>query len=264
VDKKSCLVIMSDIHSNIVALNRALEYLKVQGMENPRKMVCLGDVIGYGPKPKECVDIARTFGVCLSGNHESYLQGDFDKRRVNPKALEVIEYTKNILGEDDLNWLTGLPPNQTITVPKTGNTIAFTHYAPGVPDGYVESKEDTLTAFGGISENVSVTFTGHTHKPAMAAVDAKGHPHYYTADDLKKYFGWDKPILLEPDQRYIVNVGSIGQPRDGDERLSLVMYDMAEHSIRWFRTDYNIEKTVEQMEEAKLPESLRERLLQGL
>lgn len=264
MDNKSCLVIMSDIHSNIVALERAFDFLKVQGIESHRKVVCLGDVIGYGAKPKECVDIAKKFGICLSGNHESYLGGDFDKRRVNPKALEVIDFTKEILNEEDLNWLTGLPPTKTITIPKTEKTITFTHYAPGVSDGYVESKDDTTTAFEAIPENVSITFTGHTHKPAMAAVDAKGHPHYYTADDLKKYFGWDKPIILEPDQRYIINVGSIGQPRDGDERLSFVLYDMAEHSIRWFRTDYDIDKTVEQMEAANLPESLRERLLKGL
>jgi len=255
---------MSDIHSNLIALNRALDFMKVQGIENRKKMVCLGDVIGYGPKPQECVNIAKTFGVCLSGNHESYLPGEFDSRRVNPKAIEVIDFTRGILNKEDLDWLNGLPSSKTITIPKTNKTLTFTHYAPGVPDGYVESKDDTLTAFGAIPENVSITFTGHTHKPAMAAVDLKGRPHYYPAEDLKKHFGWDKPIMLEPDQRYIINVGSIGQPRDGDERLAFVAYDMAEHSVRWFRTDYDIEKTVAQMEEVNLPESLRERLFQGL
>lgn len=261
---KSCLAIISDIHSNIIALERTIEFMKVLGLDNRRKIVCLGDVIGYGPKPEECVAIAKTLGMCLSGNHESYLNEKTDRRRVNPKALEVIGYTKEILNDDDLSWLMSLPPSKTIEIPKTGRKVTFTHYAPGVPDGYVESKEDTMTAFGDIPDDVSVTFTGHTHKPAMASVDSDGRPHYYTAEDLKKHFGWDKPIHLEPNQRYIVNVGSIGQPRDGDERLSFVLYDMAEHSVRWARTDYDIDKTVEQMEEAELPESLRERLLQGL
>jgi predicted phosphodiesterase len=264
VELKSCLAIISDIHSNHVALERTLAYMKVVGIENRNKIVCLGDVIGYGPKPKECIDIARTFGVCLSGNHESYMSSGFDKKRVNPKALQVINYTKEVLNQEDQEWLKSLPPSKTITIPKSGRTVTFTHYAPGVSDGYVESKEDTLTAFSAIPQEVSVTFTGHTHKPAMASVDSSGRPYYYPADDLKKHFGWDKPILLEPDQRYIVNVGSIGQPRDGDERLAFVLYDMAQHSIRWCRTDYNIETTIKQMEEANLPESLRERLLQGL
>jgi predicted phosphodiesterase len=264
VEIKSCLAIISDIHANYIALERVLAYLKVLGLDNPRKIVCLGDVIGYGPKPKECVQVAKTFGMCLSGNHESYLREGVDTRRVNPKAIEVIKYTKGILNKEEMDWLTGLPPSQTIDIPKTSRKVTFTHYAPGVPDGYVESKEDTLVAFKDVPADVSVTFTGHTHKPAMASVDSNSKPHYYTADDLKKYFGWDKPIHLEPDQRYIVNVGAIGQPRDGDERLSLVLYDMAEHSIRWARTDYDIEKTVAQMEEAELPESLRERLLKGL
>lgn len=261
---KNCLAILSDIHSNIIALERAMEYLKVLGFDNRRKIVCLGDVIGYGPKPKESVAIAKTFGMCLSGNHESYLSGSVDTRRVNPRALEVIKYTKGILNEEEVQWLSNLKPRDVVTVPKTGRNIAFGHYAPGVPDGYVESKDDTLTAFKEVPSEVAVMFVGHTHKPAMASVDFEGRPFYYQADDLKKYFGWDKPIHFEPDQRYIVNVGSIGQPRDGDERLSMLLYDMGEHSVRFLRTDYSIEKTVAQMEEANLPESLRERLLKGL
>jgi predicted phosphodiesterase len=261
---KNCLAILSDIHANIVALERALEYLKVLGFDNRRKMVCLGDVIGYGPKPKECTAIAKTFGMCMSGNHESYLGGGADKRKVNPKALQVIDYTKGILNDEEKQWLVNLKPKDTITIPKTGRKIAFSHYAPGVPDGYVESKDDTLKSFSEIPPDVSVIFVGHTHKPAMASVDYEGRPYYYPADDLKKFFGWDKPIHFEPDQRYIVNVGAIGQPRDGDERLSMLLYDMGEHSIRFLRTDYNIEKTIAQMEEANLPESLRERLLKGL
>jgi len=264
VDIKSCLAIISDIHSNYIALERAMAYLKVQGFENRKKIVCLGDVIGYGPRPKECTDIAKTFGMCLGGNHEGYLPGDIDTRRVNPLALEAIDYTKTQINEEDQKWLIDRPRKDVITVPKTGRKISFSHYAPGVFDGYVESKDDTLTCFLVIPPDISVSFVGHTHKPAMASVDAAGKPYYYPADDLKKYFGWDKPIHLEPDQRYLVNVGSIGQPRDGDVRLSMVLYDMAEHSLRFLRTDYDIEKTVAQMEEASLPEKLRERLLKGL
>lgn len=256
-----CLAIVSDIHCNAEALTRCLTRLQMMGHDNPKKIVHLGDAIGYGAKPKEVVAKVRTFGLALKGNHEDYLV-TAEGRKVNPNALKAIEQNKTLLTDDDIAWLTSLPDEKDITT-QAGYTLRFAHYAPVVEYGYVENKADVERSFTGLPETVHVMFAGHTHKAALMSMDARGRAQYLPAEDLKKTFGWDTPIQLDPEQRYIVNVGSIGQPRDGDPRASFVLYDMGEHSLRFVRVDYSIEKTQEEIREAGLPAHLADRLAVG-
>lgn len=256
-----CLAIVSDIHCNEEALGRCLSRLQLMGFENPKKIVHLGDAIGYGAKPKEVLAKVRTFGLALKGNHEDYLKAS-DPKKVNPNALKAIEFNRGLLTEEDIDWLLSLPDEQTITT-QAGYKLKFAHYAPIVDYGYVENKADVERSFVGVGDDVHVMFVGHTHKAALMSMDEKGRAQYLPGEDLKKTFGWDNPIQLDPAQRYIVNVGSVGQPRDGDPRASFVLYDMGEHSIRFIRVDYSIDKTQEQIRDAGLPAHLSDRLSKG-
>ncbi|MEO7993142.1 MAG: metallophosphoesterase family protein [bacterium] len=261
MDIKRCLAIVSDIHCNADALDRCIAKMNMMGLDNPKKIVHLGDAVGYGAKPKEVLRHVRTFGLALKGNHEDYLHA-VNTKNVNPNAIKAIEFNKTLLSEEDIAWLTSLPDEQTIST-QTGHKIKFAHYAPVVDYGYVENKADVEKSFAGVPEDVQVMFVGHTHKAALMSLDQKGRAQYLPGDDLKKTFGWDKEIQLDPDQRYIINVGSVGQPRDGDPRASFVLYDMAEHSIKFVRVDYSIEKTQGEIREAGLPAHLSDRLAKG-
>lgn len=261
MDIARCLAIVSDIHCNADALDRCLSKMAMLGLDNPKKIVHLGDAIGYGAKPREVVQKVRTFGMVLKGNHEDYLIKEKTKN-VNPNALKAIEYNKTLLTDDEVAWLTTRPDEQTITTP-TGYKIKFAHYAPVVEYGYVENKADVEKSFAGLDPDIHAMFVGHTHKAALMSMDEKGRAQYLPGEDLKKTFGWDKEIQLDPSQRYIINTGSVGQPRDGDPRASFVLYDMGEHSIKFVRVDYSIEKTQEEIREAGLPAHLADRLAKG-
>jgi len=265
MDPKSTLAILSDIHSNLDALERTLGRLKIMEITNFKKMVCLGDIVGYGAQPKECVAIARNFAVCVKGNHESYLAPGASLRRVNPHARQAIEYTKEILANGDtdaLRWLTSLPDEHVQKTPR-GLTIRLSHYAPNSDNGYVRNKEEAARAFEGMDPSIKITFVGHTHQAALMVLRSDGKADYLPAEDVKKHFGWDTPITLDPDEQWIVNVGSVGQPRDGDPRASVVLYDFLAHEIKFVRVDYDVEKTQAKIREAGLPEHLAARLAKG-
>jgi len=265
MDPKSTLVIFSDIHSNLDALERTLGRLKMMEMTNHKKYIGVGDVIGYGPQPKECARLVRDFAFHVKGNHERYLGSERKPRGVNPHAWQAIELTKGIMsnGESELlDWLVKLPDEFKQKTPK-GYTLMFTHYAPNSDLGYVRNKEEAAKAFTGVPEDVTITFVGHTHQPALMELREDGKADFLPGQDLKRHFGWENPITLDPDSKYIINVGSVGQPRDGDPRASVVLYDFIAHEIKFLRVDYDVEKTQAKILDAGLPDHLAERLAEG-
>jgi predicted phosphodiesterase len=265
MDPKSTIVILSDIHSNLDALERSIGRLKIMEITNFRKFICLGDVVGYGPQPKECTKIARDFVVVVKGNHEAYLSPGASLRKVNPHARQAIEFTKELLvngDSDNLQWLVNLPAEYIQKTPR-GLKLRFSHYAPNSDNGYVRNKEEAAKAFEGMDPEIKVTFVGHTHQAALMVKRVDGKADYLPGQDVKRHFGWDNPITLDPDEQWIVNVGSVGQPRDGDPRASVVIYDFVAHEIKFLRVDYDVEKTQTKMREAGLPEPLASRLSDG-
>ncbi|HEX9745921.1 MAG TPA: metallophosphoesterase family protein [bacterium] len=265
MDYKSTLAIFSDIHSNLDALERVMGRLKMMEITNNKKYVCLGDVIGYGPQPKECCAIVRDFAFTIMGNHESYLGPDANLRRVNPHARQAVEYTKELLqngSSEYLNWLIDLPEDKIITTP-IGYKIRFSHYAPNSDYGYVRDKEEAAKSFEGVEEDIKITFVGHTHQPALMVKRTTGKADFLPGADVKRHFGYDTPVTLDPDEQWIVNVGSVGQPRDGDPRACIVLYDFQAHELLFMRVDYDVEKTQEKIREAGLPDWLADRLAEG-
>lgn len=264
MDPKSTLVIFSDIHSNLDALERTIGRLKMMEITNHKKFIGIGDIIGYGPQPKECAEIVRDFAFHVRGNHEKYLGMEGKIRGVNPHAVQAIELTRGCIQNngDMLGWLTSLPEDFIQSTPKEFK-LRFTHYAPNSDLGYVRNKEEAAKAFEGVADDITLTFVGHTHQPALMEMRGDGKADFLPGQDLKKHFGWENPITLDPDSKYIINVGSVGQPRDGDPRASVVLYDFISHEIKFLRVDYDIEKTQEKIREAGLPDHLADRLTDG-
>lgn len=265
MDPKSCIVVMSDIHANLDAIERTLGRLKIMEITSPKKIICVGDIVGYGPQPKECIELVTGFAVNLLGNHESYLMPDANLRRVNPQARQAIEFTRDLLENGNsghIEWLISLPEEYVTDLP-LGFKARFAHYAPNSDYGYVRNKEEAAKAFEGMDPEIKITFVGHTHQPALMVKRADGRADYLPGMDVKKHFGWENPVTLGIDEQWIVNVGSIGQPRDGDPRASCVLYDFRAHEIKFLRVDYNVEKTQEKIREAGLPDWLADRLAEG-
>jgi len=255
----------SDIHANLDALERTLGRLKMMDMTNHKKFIGIGDIIGYGAQPKECTRLVRDFAMHVKGNHERYLGNERKPRGVNPHAWQAIELTQGIMtnGEKDLlDWLVALPEELQQNTPK-GYKLMFTHYAPNSNLGYVRDKEEAAKSFEGVPEGVTLTFVGHTHQPALMELREDGKADFLPGQDLKRHFGWENPITLDPDSKYIINVGSVGQPRDGDPRASVVLYDFIAHEIKFLRVDYDIEKTQQKIHDAGLPDHLADRLAEG-
>jgi diadenosine tetraphosphatase ApaH/serine/threonine PP2A family protein phosphatase len=184
---------------------------------------------------------------------------------VNPHAKQAIELTKGLLANGDaglLEFLTTLP-EEFIQKTPLGFKIRFSHYAPNSDMGYVRNKEEAAKAFQGMDPEIKMTFVGHTHQPALMELRADGKADFLPGQDLKKHFGWENPVTLSLDSQYIVNVGSVGQPRDGDPRASVVLYDFKAHEIRFVRVDYDVEKTQQKIRDAGLADWLADRLAEG-
>ena len=263
MDHAKALVIMSDIHSNLVALERCVSKLKMMGADNLKKFISLGDNIGYGPQPREVMAITKQFPINIQGNHESYMDYSYTERSLNPVARAAASWHYHFLKPEEREYCLKLPDVKQVTLPD-GKVIEFRHYAPNSAYGYVRNRQEAEKAFSDLPSEVKLVFVGHTHKAVLMEKKPNGRCVYTPAEDFKKFFGWDNPLQLEEESQYIINVGSVGQPRDDDVRSSLVLYDIKEHQIKFVRVDYDIDKVVKMIEEnEKLPDALGQRLLVG-
>ncbi len=235
--------IISDIHSNLEAFNTVLEHAKEQGCE---KYVCGGDVVGYNANPKECMDIVRQMEMpCVMGNHDQYVGEEFDLSSFNPVAAEAVLWTRAQLSEEEREWL------RTLRFIRLVDTFAVVHATMDGPRywGYVQDKMGAAASF--TYQTTQVCFHGHTHVPLAFRQDERVEGGTYSR------------IELERNKKYFINVGSVGQPRDGDPRAAYVIYDTDEKVIELFRLNYDLETAQEKIRAAGLPERLAERLAVG-
>ena len=236
--------IISDIHGNLEALNTVLEHAQAQGAE---KFVCGGDVVGYNANPKECMDIVRALDMpCVMGNHDEYIGQDCDLSAFNPVAQEAVIWCRNQLSEEERLWLRELRYVRLV------DHFSIVHSTMDSPRywGYVQDRNDAAASF--TYQSTNLCFHGHTHVP-VAFIDDGVDIEHGTFDHLQ----------LEVGQRYFINVGSVGQPRDGDWRAAYCMYDSANESLELFRLEYDIELTQAKILAAGLPERLASRLTDG-
>lgn len=238
------IAIISDIHANLVALEAVLADIESQ---KPDQIVCLGDVVGYGPRPNECVDLVREkTDVCLLGNHDAVAIGKDSVETFNPYAREAVLWTQGVLSEASRNFLVDLP------LFYNGRDYTYVHGSPDKPDAWnyitnIGTAQDQFSSF-----DTQVCFVGHTH---VAAVFTESR-----TIQLKKP---DEKLIFDKYERYIVNVGAVGQPRDYDPRASYGIVNTEENYFYFRRNEYDIEETQSQMTEAGLPMYLVERLTDG-
>lgn len=248
--------IVSDIHSNLAALTAVLEDIEANKAD---EIVCLGDVIGYGPQPLPCVDIARKqFRFTILGNHEEAVL--YGAVGFNPKAKAAVDWTRDQFhleseDEDDRNARWQFLGDMPISVEQDDTSgVQFVHGSPRDPTREYLFPTDVLNPekIFGIFEHVEkIAFNGHTHAPGVMTESGL----------FKLPQDGDNEFTLD-DEKVIVNVGSVGQPRDGNNKSSYALFDG--QTIRFRRVGYDIDTTIELMGKIdRLPEYLALRLKEG-
>lgn len=237
-------VVMSDVHSNLEALTAVTDVMEKRALTD---IFFLGDAVGYGPDPNECVDIlAKTCSVLLTGNHDWGVCGLTDVSCFNVYARAAIEWTRTVISKKHENILRSLP---LIATPHV-ESVTLVHSSPFEPGKwhYIMSLADAEVNFHFFE--TAICFIGHSHRPFIMEQIPSGTIRIHT-----------KKVVRDSECRYIVNVGSVGQPRDGNAQASYAI--VTEDSIRIERVSYNFTATQAKMKRAGLPEALIERLSVG-
>ena len=240
--------VLGDIHSNLSALETALERLDDEGVST---LISVGDVVGYGAAPSACIELLRERSVVVvKGNHDAACVGELDARYFNPLARAAVEWTASVLSEPEKAWLRALP----LTADLEHCQVAHgTLHQPELFD-YVLSPTDADPSLDVMTR--PVCFVGHSHIPItlMRFKDAPDRTAYTV----------DAEIDLSETLRALVNVGSVGQPRDEEPRTAYAIYD-AERRMAWIRRAvYDVDREASRIREAGLPEVLGERLRLGV
>lgn len=243
-------LILSDIHSNLTALDAALDAAKGRWKE----AVCLGDVVGYGPDPNEVIDRLRALGAfTIRGNHDKIVAGVEDPEDFNPIARRAALWTREQLTLENREYLGKLPKG-----PVTKDGFSMVHGAFYDEDEYVFSP--ALAIDGLMSAPTDVSFFGHTHIQGGFALRGEDVRVLHFDPAGGNPFSNFKP---EEGTKYLLNPGSIGQPRDGDPRAGFAIADVENRSIEFWRVPYDIEAVQLRMANAGLPDTLIVRLSFG-
>lgn len=237
--------VISDIHSNLEALTAVLKDIHERNVD---EIICLGDIVGYGPNPNECLELIRSnCSVCIKGNHDAATLESEISDTFNVYARLAIDYTRERLNDENLSFLESLP------LIETRNNDTFVHSSPYYPDNwlYVFSEYDAMLGFASFDEDCC--YIGHSHIPKVFVENTE--KHIFERNEIEVHF--------EDDNRYIINSGSVGQPRDGDSRAAYGFIDSGSKVYQLIRVDYDYLTTQEKMRMNSLPEFLINRLASG-
>jgi diadenosine tetraphosphatase ApaH/serine/threonine PP2A family protein phosphatase len=240
--------LISDIHSNLEALTQSLAALE---RSRPDRVVCLGDVVGYGASVNECCDLVRKVAeVTLLGNHDAAVSGRMDYSFYYDAARHALDWTASRIQADHMDWLRGLPYVHRI------ENVQFSHGNPVTPDAYeyvfaIEQARELLPHLDALAD---VNFIGHSHLCKAFALNAAGD----VTEVVANKFG------LRRGYKYVISVGSIGQPRDCDNRASFVVYDTDARTVEYHRVPYDIETSAQKIFDADLALNFGKRLFLGV
>jgi diadenosine tetraphosphatase ApaH/serine/threonine PP2A family protein phosphatase len=248
------ILVLSDIHANLEALEACLTAAP------PYDQVAnLGDVVGYGASPNEVIERSRSLGnIFVRGNHDKAATGLIDLEDFNPMAASSALWTRDQLTPEHHEWLYALPQGP---LPLEGYPEAdLVHGSPGDEDVYIVSIGDALVPL--LALPTPLTFFGHTH--LQGGFFANGNsadgfrPEYRTVGQAESL-----SLHLKQDTRYMINPGSVGQPRDGDWRAAFALFDTEAQVIHFHRVPYNLKAAQDRILSAKLPPRLATRLAAG-
>ncbi len=240
--------IIADIHANLTAFTAVLDDIKHLG--GAEKVWCLGDIVGYGPDPHECIELLhQTNHVCVAGNHDWAAIGKIDTTEFNPDAAAACHWTAQKLSPADIEYLQNLP----LVIQE--NDFTLVHGSPREPIW------EYLTSTSLAEENFAYfksqfCLVGHSHVPLVFSYSEDG-------TCSASQFSADVGLVLGKD-RLIINPGGVGQPRDGDPRASYAVYDSETNQVRLHRVPYDIRSTQNRMLKHGLPLNLVTRLSYGL
>jgi len=240
--------IISDIHSNIEALNVALGTLSEEHVD---RIIALGDVVGYGPNPEECVKLIRDNSIdSVMGNHDFGLNSFAYEENFNSYARDAIKWTRKVVSESTKSFLKTLP----LFIVKENFTMFHGNLDEESPFFYITSAEDALESFNNLKTPVG--FFGHSHVPGIFSIK-EGEDVEYT------HLNPGQKIFLKENYRYLINPGSVGQPRDGIPLGSFIIFDNQSMNVEFVRFRYDIEKVYNKIIKLGLPPFLGERLFIG-
>lgn len=238
-------VIISDIHANLEALEAIKDEIE---RVSPDKILCLGDIVGYGASPCECIEITRRLAaVTVAGNHDCGVTGLTDITYFNRYAREAIIWTSRSLDSEMAEYLRQLPLSHA-----EGQDLRIVHATPRDPGrwNYIFTHQQAMDEFESFPEKIC--FVGHSHQPGI-----------FELVDSETIIMNSDHVKIRDGRRYIVNVGSVGQPRDGDPRACLCLYDVEAGEVTIKRVTYDIEGAQAKIKEAGLPPVLANRLSWG-
>jgi diadenosine tetraphosphatase ApaH/serine/threonine PP2A family protein phosphatase len=252
----SRLAIISDVHGNAPALKAVLADIESRELE---EIWCLGDVVGYGAQPDECARlVADNCDLCLVGNHDLAVLGELDISAFSPAASAAVQWTQANAGQETLDFLRGLQPSLE------DREVALYHASPRDPVWeYVLWPDQAAECIEAQAQRVSLI--GHSHvalffvlpedateaEPGQGRIDARGAQ------------AGSGTVLDLTDDRWLINPGSVGQPRDGDPRAAWLELDTDGWAAMYRRVEYDIESAAAAIEQADLPEQLSRRLFVG-
>jgi predicted phosphodiesterase len=231
------IAILSDIHGNLEALNAAFAFLDAHPVG---ALYCLGDTVGYGANPNECCELIRRRGaVCVLGNHDSALWDDEVYGQFTPLAQRAMQWTRSVIVEDEKKYLQSLP------LVISNDDCTFVHASLDKPElfRYVFTEDDAR--FNLSLSRTRMCWIGHSHHPVIFSEEGEA-------------------AGVGNEGKYIVNIGSVGQPRDGDPRLSFGVFDTKAIRYQNVRLPYDMETACRKILDVGLPRRLGERLLAGL
>lgn len=244
-------LILSDIHGNY----EALEAVLADARGRYDRILCLGDLVGYGADPNPVIDWAKaSVASVVRGNHDRACCGRDLLENFNPAARASAFWTRGVLTPENERYLERLPQGPLCVVPDSlpNGSFDLVHGSPLDEDEYLVGAEDVR--FLADYLETKLTFFGHTHLQGGFLL---------TPRSVKRFIP-NRMLQLEPDYFYLINPGSVGQPRDGDPRAAYALYSPEDRTVEYRRVPYDIGKAAAKILQAELPESLAMRLFEGI
>lgn len=245
------IAIFSDIHGNLPALERVLEAYRTMRID---EYVCLGDVVGYGPNPQECCELVRPLvSACIIGNHDAAVGGRMDYGYYYDAARTALDHHAAQLSPTNMAWLRSLP-----YVESRGD-LCFSHGSPINVESfdYVFNMAQAHALIRHWEALKHVTFIGHSHLTKSFSLSRDAAPHVIELEPPR--------MVFDPTRKYIVTVGSVGQPRDNDARACFTVLDTETMTLEFHRVEYDISRTARQiLSNDKLSPDFGKRLFLGI
>ncbi len=229
--------IVSDLHANLQAWNAVFLDLRSNAADC---VICLGDLVGYGPQPAEVLQaVHQHVDHLVLGNHDAVVCGKLDEELFNDTARDLIRWTRTQLGANAVRFLGTLP----LTLAGEGFRCTHGAFANPAAFPYVLTPDDALESWQQAPE--PLLFVGHTHEPALYVIGASRTPHRIEPQDFE----------IEPGKRYLLNVGSVGSPRDGDARAAYCLYDTDQRAVYWRRVPFDLDAFRDAVRTAGIPDT---------